>query len=216
MKRSLIFAALLCVAHILFADQPADPAKLFSDLEAKLLEKDVSLDFQITAEGASVASLKGSLKIRPDNVGNVDVSGTLNGSPVSVHMESDGEYLKQQSAGNDIDVITPAYLNEGFLIGLTRMGLLHNLVQMALGSTPDGADGSVREFLNVVDFTGGAVEDHEGKAARKIEFKIESEKKIAEEAVLWLDEKTGLPIHRTATIHLDKQDMQVVEHYQFH
>lgn len=216
MKQYLFLAALLCVTSFLYAAEPADPAKLFYDLENKLLAQEIKLDFQITAEGASTAALKGSLKITPDNVGEVDASGTLNGSPVSIHMESDGEYLKQKSAGEDLDVITPAFLNEGLVVGLTRAGLIHNVVLMATGSTPDGVDGTIRDFLKVTDLSGGALEDHEGKSARRIEFKVESLKKMVEEAALWIDEKTSLPYQRTAIIHFDKQDMTVVETYQFH
>lgn len=216
MKRWVILAFAFFAAHFSVASDTPDPARLFSDLEDNLLKKEVSLDFQITSEGAVVSSVKGTLKVHPDNVIEWDVSGTFNDTPVSIHLTSDGEYLKENTGSDKMDVVAPAFLNEGILIGLTRMGLLHNIIMMASRATPDGVDGTIRDFVKVTDFKGVTLEEHEGKKTRRLEFKITAKGKPVAEAVLWLDAKTGLPVHRTQTVHFEKEDMNVVERYQFH
>lgn len=92
------------------------------------------------------------------------------------------------------------------LIGLTRMGILHNLARLIAEAAPDHADSGVREWATVDDFAA----DPEDPAA--LSFAITVAGTPAATARLQLD-AAGLPLLRQQTVRFPGGEMRVTERY---
>jgi hypothetical protein len=186
---------------------------VFADLERRLLDAD-SLDFEfdITAEGAFAAALSGRLKAE-GALADLDARGTFGGTPVALSLTADGQQLSGGNAARTFSAARPADLKPALILGLTRMGLLHNLARLTAAVAPDRADGGVREWVDVreLDFSTD-VDD-----AREIglTFAIHVSGQKTAQATLVLDRISGLPRLRTQQVSFPGGTMNVVERYRF-
>jgi hypothetical protein len=194
------------------AEDPAQgPAATLAQLEARLLAAEsVSLDFHITAEGALAADLQGKLRLgtatpRPFNM-LLSVWGEFAGEPVSAVLSASDAGMALGSGDELMGEPRPKHLAEAVLIGLTRMGILHNLARLIAEAAPDHADGGVREWVTVDDF---AV-DPEDPAA--LSFAITVAGTPAATARLQLD-AAGLSLLRQQTVRFPGGEMRVTERY---
>jgi hypothetical protein len=107
---------------------------------------------------------------------------------------------------------TPDHLRTALVLGLTRMGILHNLARLNGGRPPDHGDGNVREWVVPRDVTWLGV--NEGNdSPRGVRFAIEVAGARTAEASLWLD-REGWPQRRTQTVRFPGGEMQVTEEYE--
>ena len=183
------------------------------ELEDRLLASEsVQVEFWITAEGAVTADLKGSLSLSTAQGVRMEGSGQFVGQDVDVNLLINENMLRGGSQTTTFDVEIPPALNEGMLIGFTRMGLLHNLARLTAGAPPDRTDGTVRDWVIVHNFS-QTNENIDDLDALPLSFEIMVDSIPSGEVTLWIDEATNLPIQRNQTVHFESGDMLVTERY---
>jgi hypothetical protein len=188
---------------------PKTATETFADLETRLLDaQHVLVRFEITAEGASTANLRGILELSADGKARIQARGTFAGEPGELAFESDGRVMKGERGGKRFELPTGEALQESVLLGLTRMGLLHNLAVMWAGRPPDRADGGIREWVVATDVT-----DAGDDAKHALAFGLSVQGAAMGEATVVLDD-AGWPTERTQTVHFPGGDMTVVERYE--
>jgi hypothetical protein len=188
---------------------PRNPGEAFADLETRLLDaRSVRIRFDITAEGSNTASLRGLLEMSADGKARVDARGSFAGEAGELVFTSDGRTMKGERGGKRFELPTGTALQETVLLGLTRMGLLHNLATLWGGRPPDLADGGIREWVVATDVTDASTD-----AAQGFGFRLAVEGTPMGEATLVLD-AAGWPTERTQTVHFPNGDMKVVERYE--
>lgn len=192
--------------------QIEDPQGLFAALEDRLIAAgDVEIDYDVTAEGAVEVDLRGNLRILDGKVTEVAARGRFAGKEVDLLLRSDGGHYEFGNGPDRTSSPTPAYLNEALLIGLTRMGILHNLAMLVGNAPPDGADGGVRDWAVVESFS---FEDAEGarEGSRVVSFSMVVAGTPAGSVALEIN-ADGNPVLRRQTVHFPGGHMQVVERY---
>lgn len=164
---------------------------LFQAMERKLLSHQPAVQLEVTShsEGA----------VKADAVTDVSVGP-------ATRLHSKGTFLGQKFEKN-FDQPTTSGLRDAVLIGMTRMGLLHNVANLTQDLPPDHADkDDIRDWLKAVKFK---------KAKGGVRYTINIEGKDRGETTLTIDAKTKLPKRRTALIHFPGGDMRVTETYRF-
>lgn len=188
---------------------PPDAGSQFAALEQRLLAaQTVRITFAIEAEGSNTADVRGILELGPGGKARIDARGSFAGQAGEAHFVADGRTMKGESVGKRFELASGAALHESILIGLTRMGLLHNIAVLWGGRPPDLAEGGIREWV-VTSEHRDATSD--GKPA--IGFDIVVQGTPMGETTLVLD-AAGLPVERSQVVHFPNGDMRVVERYE--
>jgi hypothetical protein len=184
----------------------ADPVAAFQTLEARLAgARQVRVRGHLKAEGALVADMVGELNIGQQRFTRLDFKGKIDGAAAEALLLSDGRGMNAGDA--------PPALVEALLVGITRMGLMHNVWKIANRETPSKAEGGVRDWVTVSDVREGPMEALRGVKTRSIEFAISVDGARVAEATLFLDRTTGLPVVRRQVVHFPEGEMRVVEEY---
>jgi hypothetical protein len=191
------------------APMVVDAEAHFSMLEQTLLKaKKVFMAIKVTSSGAVSSSLMGELRLSESNQAHLKFNGEFAGNPVEMHLSSRENRMSGGSGDKSFEEGAPPALNEGILLGLARMGILHNLAMLSAGSPPQGTDGNVRDWVQARNFS----YDETTKAIR---FEIVVSGAPSGEVELWLDEETGrFPTRRKQTVHFPEGDMHVEEIYE--
>ena len=191
-----------------------DAEAAFRELEERLLKApSVRLTWDITAEGALEAHLRGKLTLQEGDRLELDGSGPFGGSPMEVSLVSNGEDLRGGTKPRPFDISAPPALREAVVLGLTRMGLLHNLARLTAGSPPDRANGGVEEWVVVENVRRDQPQEVDGTPTVPLTFDVIVAGVPSATATLWLSEETGLPVKRTQTVRFGSDEMRVVERY---
>ena len=191
---------------------PPDAETRFHGFERQLLQSPgIILRYRITAEGPFEAALTGTLWVRPGNRIRLDASGSFGENRVDMLLVSDGSRM-QVKVGEDVKIHdTPGELNEAVLIGLTQMGLLHNLARLTGAAFPDHSDGSVREWVQVSNIE--PTRAGEEADTTRLVFDITVAGVPSGEATLAFDTGTGDLNRRTQSVRFESGEMRVVEVY---
>jgi hypothetical protein len=189
------------------ASSRTEPAAVFSGLEDRLLNAStVRFDFHVTAEGAFDADLRGALHVGPAERVRLTASGHFGGQPVDLFLRSEEEEFEFGNGANRTTRVKPPHLKEAIFIGLTRMGILHNLARLVSARAPDHADGAVREWVTVGSFAATASESD------ALSFDLTVAGEPAGSASLEIGSH-GRPIGRRQTVQFPSGEMRVVERY---
>lgn len=182
----------------------SDPAAEFFSLEERLLRADrIRFDFAITAEGAVEADIQGSLEVGPGADAELVASGMFAGQPADLRLRSNQNALEFGNGTSLERTETPAYLKDALVIGVTRMGILHNLARLTGTTAPDHAEGGVSDWVTVGRFAAGA---------DSLSFDLTVAGEPAGSAVLVVD-SNRLPTLRRQTVEFPSGQMRVVERY---
>jgi hypothetical protein len=188
-------------------------------IETALLERDVQLRFDIAASGAVQARLAGELRMKGEWV-SLRASGTFGGNPMEVSLTADGERLTGTSGAAKLDLPQPPELADAIVVGMTRMGILHNVAMLISARPPDHADGGVREWVVAQDVVAEARVTPDGlspeardRSPEVMSFDIVVAGTDAGEATLWWDPATSLPIERHVVVRFPDGEMHVRETY---
>jgi hypothetical protein len=202
--------ALVLAAPSARAQEPAgSPEAVFEALEQRLLHADtVRLAFDVTATGAAEIEVRGHLALGPDGRAEIRAEGAFAGQPVDLFLETRGGTYAFGATASPADGPVPAHLREALVLGLTRMGILHNIARLSGNAPPDHADGGVADWV-VVD---GFRWPDAGAAEAAVAFDITVSGQPAGAAVLALG-PDGMPRTRRQTVHFPEGDMEVVERY---
>jgi hypothetical protein len=190
---------------------PPDVEQAFRQMEEGLQQTGrVMVEFRITAEGALTAQLGGALLLDGDSVASLEATGEFDGQPVALSMLAMNGRMRGGNGKESFDEAVPPRLREALVIGLTRMGLLHNLAVLAGGKGPDHADGGVESWVQVenLKWTEPVAEGR----LRSTGFDIRVSGEVAGEAVLWSD-ADGVPVLREQTVRFPSGEMRVREEY---
>lgn len=190
-----------------------DPGEAFGRLEeAWLLPNEISIRFHITSEGAFQAELRGELQLGGDGGASLIGEGTFGGEPAAPFLTVSEGRMTGGNRDRTFQEEAPPHVREALVMGLTRMGLLHNLARLVAGSPPDRADGTVGDWVKVHDLALEAPrEDVPGSTG--IRFGISVAGQPAGEATLWLGEN-GQPVLREQIVRFPAGEMRVVERYE--
>lgn len=180
-------------------------------LEYRLMsDGSLAFDFEISSSGAVSSALSGRLDARWPDV-ELAADGEFAGRPADLGLASTGDDLTC-SNGEATTAPRPAELRDAIVIGLTRMGLLHNLAVLTGGRGPDHAGGGVREWVESRDVAFAETDDD---TTVVLEFAIRVAGADSGTARLELDRATGLPRRREQTVQFPQGEMRVVEIYRF-
>lgn len=197
----LMFLAVGCRAPHFEAPEVA-----FKGLEERMLNAQVvQLAFHITAEGAVSADLDGSLELGTGTI-LLKGNGVFAGNRVDLVLEADDDQVAFGNRPDQKVTDTPPELRAAILIGLTRMGILHNLARLTGGALPDHANGGVREWV-VVDSL--AVDPRHDST---VSFALTVDGQPSGTATLGLA-PSGHPVERHQTVHFTSGEMRVIERY---
>ena len=176
-----------------------------AELETRLLSAEViSLDFHAVAEGAIEVDLHGRLEIEDNKKFILTATGHFANMPMELTLSATDDALSLGNGESTQAIPRPAALKEAVLIGLTRMGILHNLAMLTAMQPPDHGDGGVQDWVVVDDFSLQGTAD--------IHFAITVAGQPAGETTLQLD-SDGLPLLRRQTVKFPDGEMRVTETY---
>ena len=196
-------ALMSCTANV---SQP-DVRKIvpeFEALETRLLAAQaVEFDFHIIAEGAIGVDLKGSFRLKRGENIRVSGAGEFAGEPAALLLSSSGGELELRSGEMQRNIPIPLETEKALLLGMTRMGLLHNLAQLMSANPPDHAEGGVEEWV-ILRTMKEKMQVHS--------FELFVGGQPAGTASLEVD-TTGVPIVRMQTVKFPGGEMRVVEKY---
>jgi hypothetical protein len=181
-----MIAALLIAAAACSGDCAAQ--KQFEQMEEALLAQPVTGKTFSHAEGSVQCDIESTITIGPDS--KVVYKGNVMGKDVDSTWEHP----------------TTPELRDALLIGISRMGLMHNIVLFTRERPPANVEGHIREALTVHDFA---------KAPNgAISYKLKAGNREMAEATIKINSKSHYPMTRKMTVHLDSGDMKVSETYQ--
>ena len=211
-RGALALALLLGAPAAGAADE--DPVQLMSALEARLIHaRHVLIEAQIEARGAIAASLTGRTELFDRNRARAEYHGQFAAAPADLSFEIDSRITQLRSGAAQRAEPTGPEANRALIVGLTRMGLLHDLARLHELKPPDhaagGADGWIRldSFRPTTYVLGGDLE-----GAMSFGFDVVVGNAVSP-ARVWLDPDSGLPRRRQITVHFPQGDMTVVEDY---
>lgn len=192
--------------------RPLDPARYLEVLEEHLVNRPASrVGFRITSEGAFAAALAGELRLTREGGASLDARGTFGADSVVLTLRTADGRMTGGNGTRGFDQPAPPALREALVIGMMRMGILHNLARLVAGSPPDHADGAVRSWVEVRDV---AWLPRDTTAARRgLSYDLFVAGQPAGAGVLWLDGR-GRPVARQLTVRFQQGEMRVAEEYE--
>lgn len=195
--------------------QVQDPAVVMAQLEARVLAaRRVLVDADIETFGAVTARLTGQGELLDRNRASLAYAGSFAGSPVELGLSADGRILQWRRGGDTRQEAVARESNRALLLGLLRMGLLHNLsrgaglpgLDIARATTEPGI--ALDSFRPTTFVLGGELE-----GSMSFGFDVMAGADVAGAVRLWLHPVSGLPRRRQLTVRLAQGDLTVVEDY---
>jgi hypothetical protein len=188
---------------------------LMQQLEARLVAaKRVRIEASIEARGAFAANLAGHAEWRDRNHAELAWAGQFAGQPVELKLRSDGRVLTLARNAEQHRQRAPAETNRAMLVGMMRMGVLHNLARLSELKLPDHATGGVAQWVQLDSFrpaTYAQGGDLEGFMSFGYDLVIDGTPTAS--VRLWVDPQTQLPRRRQVTVRFPQGDLSVLEDY---
>lgn len=221
--RSLPFTLIAAGALVLGACGAPEPGRpypgsaeeAFYAMENRLIAADPGiLDYRVTSSGAFTADIGGEVRLDAEEA-RLTGAGSFGGQPVDLRWERSGDRLAGGNGPATFEIEEIADLEAAVVLGITRMGILHNLARLTSGAPPDHANGAVREWIQPVDVA-WTLEDPDGAGPIRygFTFGLMVDGVRSAEVELWLDGR-GLPVRRDQTVQFPGGEMIVVEEYSF-
>ena len=188
----------------------------FARMEERLLDAhEFELHYVITAEGAFTANLEGGIKLKKNNVAEIWGTGNFGGDFMDYSFTSNGNIIFASIDDGSFDADVPAELNRAIILGMTRMGLLHNVVRILSGELPDHASGGVDEWVTVSGFSSGPQQKLDGRSANAIpvHFGLTVDGVPSGTATIWEEATLRIPLGRDQVVQFETGEMRVKERY---
>jgi hypothetical protein len=172
--------------------------------EALLTAKNLTATFDVEATGQHQGKLTGSLTLAGGNKVVLSVDGTFDGKAVHVDFDSRGDFANRAvtrgaSASANSDPIGPA-LGEAVVVGLVRMGLMHNLATLVGDQAPDHGEGGAKDWVKVKDAHADGSDAPQGEHCERTAFTLLVEGRPSGQGSLCISSATSLPLLRTQTV----------------
>ncbi|CAM2006234.1 hypothetical protein [Acanthopleuribacter pedis] len=211
MAVTTILAPMFLIATLVMS--PGDADQMFAALETRLLQaEEVRLDVQITATGAVSAEYEGTFQVDKQGM-SLKQDGHFMKAESHLHLSAGQNTLQFGNGAQSKKVDQPVFLAEAMWIGLTRMGLLHNLARLHAGQGPDHAEGGVNDWVRVHNFEVLEDKTFMEREMMRIKFDIRVSKIPVGSATIWIDKQTGLPCLREQVVRFPEGEMVVRETY---
>lgn len=189
------------------------PDEAFFEAESALVRADGNrIEFEVTSEGAFEAELAGFLHVLQGNELDLEADGRFGGEPVRLRLRAREGRMSWGTADGVALGEIPDGLREAVLVGVARMGVLHNLARLTAGAPPDRAGGGVREWVEVDGFEWTDAEPGTGAGERGVAFRIRVAGQPAGRATVWLD-GSGAMTGRDQVVEFPGGEMRVRERY---
>jgi len=207
---ALLSTAVACGPAVTARHPPTQSYKaaaLLAQAESVLLGSDhLRIRSEILATGAVQAKLSVEVDIAGRKV-RFAATGTFAGKPVHVAYVSDGKRT-------NLGIPAPPHTVEAIVIGITRMGLLHNVVKVMGRSPPDRAMGGVRDWVRAKHVELGAPRPSPAANEVVVQFALHVAGRAVGSAEVWIDEARHVPTGRVQSVHFPQGTMNVNETYQ--
>jgi len=171
------------------------------------------VEYDISSEGSIPSSVQGMLTVATGNRAHMSPAGTFMDMPIDLAIVSDGSRLSIRRDSTIVEGATPAFLNEAIVIGLTRMGHLHNIAVLTGGLLPDHSDGGAADWVRPANFARSDSVASPDPTWVTVAFDIFIADRNVAHATLWLDPATGLPAGRAQTVYFPSGAMRARETY---
>jgi len=204
MRRLRPALAILLLQLILSTAVSAQPAVRFTEMEQSLLDaSELSLSFNVYATGAVQADITGTLRKQASGDIEFTAKGDFAGQPIDLIAAHYGDRFKYGTRAAPLSAEPPAALWSALVIGLTRMGVLHNIANLSAGAMPDHAQGGVADWVEATNIE---------QIDRSFAFDIVVSGTPSGSATLSFDQadRTGV---RFQTVAFPGGEMRVVEEY---
>ncbi|NNM21429.1 MAG: hypothetical protein HKO55_09185 [Gammaproteobacteria bacterium] len=183
-------------------------------IEQQLLDARVlRIDYEIEARGAVSADISGDLLMQQPALAALRATGDFATQPVQPMLVADGTTMRGGTASY-FSQPAPAQLRDGLLLGLTRMGVLHNIAMLTQDAPPDATDGSIRDWVTVANVR--AIDQPRrigGRTVAGLHFDLIVAGEPAGAVTLWYEPDTALPVAREQLVQFETGEMRVVERY---
>jgi hypothetical protein len=192
---------------------PDDPEQALRAIERRLIEAPaVRFGSSVVADGVVEADLRCDVDLLGPHVAWAS-EGTFVDREVDLFLRSEGDLLVGGNGDYRFERPVPPHLRPAIVVGLTRMGVLHNLARLAGAEPPDHAEGGIDEWLGLADVRWGEARERDGRTERPIEFGLLVDGEPSARVRLWVDLARGLPVEREQTVEFPQGAMRVVEVY---
>ena len=222
MKRTLLLTLLAgCAA----GPRPVPPGATASDRlthaeNALLGAKNLTGSFELDSKGENVAHLTGTLELLDGNAMHLVAEGNFKSELVQVELDSrdssgtNRATTKGPTVSSHRDPPAPK-LREAMALAIARMGLLHNLVMLAMDQPIEKSEGGYGEWVKALEARDGASETFNGETCRRVEYVLSVDGKRMAEASVCIADATGLPLQRTQTVHFGTGEMTETETFKW-
>lgn len=208
-------AAGLLLASAAAGAQDLDGPGLMAQLEQRLLAAHrVAIEATIEATGVIPARLEGRSELLDRNRASLAYAGSFAGRPAELALQADGWVVHLKSGAQGRAEAAGRESNRALLLGLTRMGLLHNLARVSALVAVDHGHGGVDDWVRLDAYRpttfaqGGPL-----AGTMSFGFDVMVAGNAAANARLWIDPATGLPRRRQQTVRFAQGEMTVIENY---
>ncbi len=182
---------------------PETPEEIIIDIESRLLQAQrVAFDFEIQAIGVVNAKLEGRFELDGDLI-TLSYHGSYGQHKRAGRFTADATTMISMVNEKSKSSQRPTHLKEGLLIGLTRMGLLHNLAGLQGGSFPEHCSGGAQKTLELRNLNAGS--------DRAVVFDLIVRGRHSASGSLWID--GPVPTMRKQSVYFDQGSMEVNEQY---
>ncbi len=192
-----------------------DGAELMAQLQTRLLNaRRVVIEGDIQSRGAVFSALKGSAQVGERNHLSLAFSGQFGPRPAVLTLTADNRLQELGNGAERRSEPVAGENNRAVLVGVLRMGLLHNLARLSELKGPDHGGGDVQRWLTLDNFRpttyilGGELE-----GTLSFGFDVLVDGAMSASARLWLDPVSGLPRRREQTVRFASGEMVVTENY---
>jgi hypothetical protein len=192
--------------------------RLKASEEILLTAPKLNAKFEIESQGENPAKLNGTVLFFGGNALHVVAEGHFKSDAVQLTLDSRdpngiNRTLTRGPSANSHRDPPASKLREAVVLGLVRMGLLHNLATLTMDRPIDKVDGGFADWVKPLAPSDGHSDVIKGVACRRVDFHIDVEGRDMGEASLCIADATGLPVQRKQTVHFPQGDMTVVESF---
>lgn len=190
------------------------PADQIAAVESQLLAgKTLEIVFAIESHGAIESKLRGIVRLGGGRA-LLEVDGTFAGVVGKARIECDGKTMRGTGPAGRSELPCPPGLQPALMLGMTRMGLLHNVAMAWAGRPPDKSELAGDEAVAAIDaWVITQAHRNAPDGGEGIAFDIAVEGAPVGDASLVLDGR-GLPASRAQTVRFDGGEMKVIEQYE--
>lgn len=190
--------------------------RLKTSEEILLNTPNLTVKFEIESQGENPAKMSGTLHLFEGNKLHLVSEGHFKSDQVQITVDSrdptgTNRTLSKGPSASSFRDPPQGKLREAIVLGLMRMGLLHNLAVLTMDRPVDKAEGGFAEWVKPLAPTDGHSDQINGISCRRVDFHIDVEGRDMGEASVCIADATGLPIQRKQTVHFPQGDMTVVE-----